>query len=111
MNKPFTFWLSWLGLLGVIASQLWYVLVSDSISISAYLILVLAVLPIKGLLNERRYTFQWSGFLALIFFLLGVSDFFITMQWLSSAFLLLISSTAFYFGTVFHAKRLAHTNP
>lgn len=108
MKIPITLLISWLGLSGVIVSQIVHLLFINSHSIAAFFLIFIALLPIKGMLNNKRYTFQWSGFLAMLFFLWGVSDFFVTSSWMSSSFLLLISSIVFYFGTVFHAKRLAH---
>ncbi len=107
--KSIPYLLSWIGLLGVISSQSIIIIVEHTdIPLWPSFVLFMAVLPIRGFIQNRRYTFQWTGFLSLFFLSVGVSDFFVVATPHSSSFVLLCSSVVLYFGVVFHAKKLAY---
>lgn len=108
MKKSITYILSWIGLVGIISSQAIIIFNQADISLWPSFVLLMAVLPIKGFLQNRRYTFQWTGFLSLFFLSVGISAFFEAAIIYSTSFLLLCSSVALYFGVVFHAKKLAY---
>jgi len=108
MKKSFTYGLSWIGLIGIIAAQLISMLNQASITLWPSFVLLIALFPIKGFLNNQRYTFQWTGFLSLFFLSVGVSNFFEAASPQSTSFIMLCSSIILYFGVVFHAKKLAY---
>lgn len=108
MTYSLPFVLSWLGLLGVISSQALLIIDQPAIPLWPSFVLFTALLPIKGFIQNRRYTFQWTGFLSLFFLCVGVSGFFDIANMKSTSFILLCSSVVLYFGVVFHAKKLAY---
>ena len=108
MKKSFTYNLSWIGLFGIITAQLLLIFNQSGITLWPSFVLLTALLPIKGFLDNHRYTFQWTGFLSLFFLSVGVSNFFEAATPQSSSFLMLCSSVVLYFGVVFHAKKLAY---
>ncbi len=108
MKKSFTYFLSWLGLFGIITTQAFVIFSSPNNLIWPIFVLFMALLPISGFWQNKRYTFQWTGFLSLFFLCVGVSEFFVIATPQSFSFVLLISSVALYFGVVFHAKQLAY---
>jgi uncharacterized membrane protein len=64
------------GTLGLLV--IWYAWAAPSRLFPVSLVLLILVLPLfaplRGLLNERRYTIAWSGFLALCYFTHGVVE-------------------------------------
>ena len=108
MNNSLPYGLSWMGLTGVISSQVIVILYQPDTLFWPSLVLLSALLPIKGFIQNNRYTFQWTGFLSLLFLSVGVSGFFEVADTKSTSFLLLCSSIILYFGVVFHAKKLAY---
>lgn len=108
MKNSLPYWLSWLGLFGIISSQAFILLNQSSLPIWPSFVLLTALIPIKGFIQNKRYTFQWTGFLSLFFLMVGVSSFFEAANPKSTSFILLCSSIILYFGVVFHAKKLAY---
>lgn len=67
------------GFLGTIALLLaWYGWLAPSPNFPRSLVLALLLLPLlfplRGLLHGRRYTYSWSCFLALLYFIHGVVE-------------------------------------
>ena len=108
MKPSLPYYLSWIGLIGVISSQVIIIVNQQSLTIWPSIVLIMALLPIKGFIQHHRYTYQWTGFLSLLFLCVGVSGFFEVAKAESSSFILLCSSIILYFGVVFHAKKLGY---
>ena len=108
MKNSLPYGLSWVGLMGVITSQVIIVLSQPGIPVWPSVVFLFALFPIKGFIQNTRYTFQWTGFLSLFFLCVGVSGFFEVANTKSTSFILLCSSIILYFGVVFHAKKLAY---
>jgi len=75
----FLYGLTLFGYLGTLALLLaWYGWLAPSIHIPKSMALALLLLPLlfplRGLLHGRRYTFSWSCFLALLYFIHGVVE-------------------------------------
>lgn len=67
------------GYFGTLALLLaWYGWLAPSTHFPRALVLALLLLPLlfplRGLLHGRRYTYSWSGFLALLYFTHGVVE-------------------------------------
>lgn len=86
---------------------LWYGWLSPS-QLPLPLVLALLVLPLlfplRGLLQGRPYTYAWSSFLSLIYFIHAVLELYSTPQDRYLALLELLLSLAFYLGCVSYAK-------
>ena len=75
----FLYGLTLFGYLGTLALLLaWYGWLAPAIHIPKSMALALLLLPLlfplRGLLHGRRYTFSWSCFLALLYFIHGVVE-------------------------------------
>jgi uncharacterized membrane protein len=75
----FLYGLTHIGFLGTIALLLaWYGWLAPSPHFPRSMVLALLLLPLmlplRGLLHGRRYTFAWSCFLALLYFVHGVME-------------------------------------
>jgi uncharacterized membrane protein len=75
----FLYGLTLTGFLGTISLLLaWYGWLAPSThfprSLMLALLLLPLMLPLRGLLHGRRYTFSWSCFLALLYFIHGVVE-------------------------------------
>ena len=64
------------GTLGLLTA--WYSWLAPSTHFPRALVLVVAVVPLlfplRGILHGRKYTFAWSCFLALLYFIHGVME-------------------------------------
>jgi uncharacterized membrane protein len=75
----FLYGLTLFGYLGTLALLLaWYGWLAPAIhvprSVALALLLLPLLFPLRGLLHGRRYTFSWSCFLALLYFIHGVME-------------------------------------
>lgn len=56
----------------------WYTVLAPSLHFPVTLVLLVLVspllFPLRGLLHGRSYTFSWSGFLAVLYFMHGVVE-------------------------------------
>ena len=71
--------LTLLGYFGTFALLIaWYTLLAPSTHFPVALVLLVLVtpllFPLRGLLHGRNYTFSWSGFLALLYFVHGAVE-------------------------------------
>jgi len=78
-SARFFYGLTLLGFLGTLALLLaWYGWLAPPThiprSIALALLLLPLLFPLRGLLHGRRYTFSWSCFLALLYFIHGVVE-------------------------------------
>ena len=62
------------------------------------------MLPLRGLLHGRAYTFAWAGFIALIYLLHGMYRAYIDTGVPVLAILEIIFSLEFFFGAVYYAR-------
>ena len=75
----FLYGLTLFGYLGTLALLLtWYGWLAPSThfpkSMALALLLLPLLFPLRGLLHGRRYTFSWSCFLALLYFIHGIVE-------------------------------------
>ena len=93
--------LSYFSLVGVLVA--WYGVVDPHPIMLGVLVLPL-VFPLRGLLTGQPYTFAWSSFLILIYFIHGVIEAFAnpSARWLAS--LEILCSVMFYLCAIFYAR-------
>ncbi|MEN8131792.1 MAG: DUF2069 domain-containing protein [Pseudomonadota bacterium] len=101
-------WCTLLGYISLLCTIIiWNGLVSPPVQLSTLLVLLILVTPLlfpaRGLLLGNPYTHAWSGFLALGYFMLGVSSIVIEAERNYGIFMS-ISSLAFFSGGVFFAR-------
>ena len=96
--------LSWFSLLAFQVGLLWPGVNSDY-----YWVLLLSfplLLPVRGLIVERRYTYKWIGFLALIYFCVGISELVSNPELRFYGFGTTISSTLLFLASIYYARYL-----
>ena len=71
----------------------------------ALLALPLAI-PLNGMLRDRRYTYKWVGFLALLYFCIGISELFSNPELRVYGFATTIASTLFFLAVIYYARYL-----
>ncbi|MDH5191128.1 MAG: DUF2069 domain-containing protein [Gammaproteobacteria bacterium] len=97
------------GLLVLIA--LWYTVLAPSVHVPVFVMLIVfatpLLFPLRGLLHGRRYTFQWSSYLALFYLIHGIVEAYSTPAERMLAGLEILFSLLLYTGCILYA-RLAH---
>jgi len=93
--------LSWLTLVGL---QLSLPLLTTNYWL---LLLVLPLLiPLRGLLGDRRYTYKWIGFVTLLYFCIGISESFSNPELRLYGFATTIASTSLFLASIYYARYL-----
>jgi uncharacterized membrane protein len=96
--------LSWLLLTGSQAALPWLVPAPANYWI---LLLVLPLLiPLRGLLRDRRYTYKWIGFLTLLYFCIGISELVSNPQLRIYGTATTIASTLLFLASIYYARYL-----
>lgn len=71
------------------------------------LLLVLPLLiPLKGLLNNQRYTYKWIGFLTLLYFCIGISELVSNPQLRSYGVGTSVASMLLFLASIYYARYL-----
>lgn len=96
------------SLLGLILCQiaLGILLSTDYRFLIAGVLTVPLLLPLSGMLNNRRYTFKWAGFLSMLYFCAGVSESFANDNLRVYGSLTLVLSIVFFFSTIYYSRFL-----
>lgn len=96
--------LSWGVLFAFQLGLLWPVF-----NIDYYWALLLALpllLPLNGLLRDRLYTYRWVGFLALVYFCIGISELISNLQLRTYGLGTTVSSTLLFLVSIYYARYL-----
>ena len=97
--------LAWLALL---LCQLSLLLPAQSISYYWSLPLIAALLiPLRGLLTDRLYTYRWTGFMTLLYFCIGISELTANPDLRVYGFGTTIASIALFLAVIYRARQLA----
>ena len=87
---------------------LWLLVINPSTSLSTTTTLVLFTLPLlfplKGLLQGNPYTYAWSNFIVLIYFLHSLTTLWVSPADRLWALLELIFASAMFLGATYYAK-------
>jgi len=87
----------------VVMLVIWYGLVFPAPFVLILLLLPL-VFPLSGILKGRPYTYAWSSFLILLYFIHGVVEAYANPAARTLALLEVLISVAFYTGAVLFAR-------
>lgn len=71
----------------------------------ALLVLPLLV-PCRGLLGDKRYTYKWIGFLTLLYFCIGISELVSNPELRIYGFGTTIASTLLFLASIYYARYL-----
>ena len=100
---------SYFGLL--ILLSLWFVWLAPSKTIPTSLVILFAIgplmFPLRGLLHGKPYTYAWSSFLILMYFIHGVIEAYADPQVRLLAFIEIILSCMFYIGAILYPRYLS----
>lgn len=99
---------SLVALSGLLLSQLSLLLAPD-ISVDFYWIILLSLpllLPYRGLVSDRLYTYKWIGFLCLFYFSVGISELVANPELRVYAFLTTLFSTVLFITSIYYARYL-----
>lgn len=100
--------ISLMAIAGLILSQLGLLLWLDNdyrVAIACALTLPLLI-PLKGLLDNRRYTYKWVGFLTLLYIGIGISESFSNPELRLYSILTLVFSSLLFIGSVYYSRYL-----
>lgn len=96
------------ALSGLLLSQIGLFLLPES-SVDLYWIALLSLpllLPYKGLISSRIYTYKWVGFLCLPYFCVGISELISSPDLRIYAFFTTIFSTALFVSSIYYTRYL-----
>ena len=69
-------------------------------------LVVLLLIPIRGLVLGRRYTYKWIGFLTLLYFCVGISELMTNPALRIYGFVTTLASLALFMASIYHARYL-----
>ena len=69
-------------------------------------LILLLLIPLRGLLRARRYTYKWIGFLTLLYFCVGISELLSSPALRLYALGTTISSMALFLASIYFARYL-----
>ena len=78
-----------------------------------YWILILSLpllLPLKGVILSRRYTYKWIGFLTLVYFCVGISELVSNPQLQVYAVLTILFSIVLFISSIYYSRYLSVTS-
>jgi uncharacterized membrane protein len=92
----------------IIFMPLWLIVLSPSESLGAGTTLIMFTLPLlfplKGMLQGNPFTYAWSNFIVLIYFLHGLTTLWVVPADVFWALLELIFASTMFFGATYYAK-------
>ena len=96
--------LSWLLLTGMQLALPW--LTPAPANYWGLLLVLPLLVPLRGLLRDQRYTYKWIGFLALLYFCVGISELVSNPQLRIYALGTTVASTLLFLGGIYYARGL-----
>jgi uncharacterized membrane protein len=96
------------SLVGLLLCQLSLFLTQQG-SLSFYWALILSLallLPMKGLLVDRLYTYKWVGFLALFYFCVGISELVTNPDLMAYAYATTLLSMLLFIASIYYTRFL-----
>lgn len=95
---------SWGALFATQLSLLW-----PGLEIDLYWILLLStplLLPLPGMWRNRPYTYRWVGFMTLIYFCIGISEWVANPDLRFYGLVTAVSSIALFLASIYYARYL-----
>jgi uncharacterized membrane protein len=97
-----------LSLAGLLAAQMslpaW--LQNDHSYLLAGLLTLPLLLPLRGMLHDRVYTYKWVGFLCMAYFMIGVSESFTGAQLRAYSVLSMGFALGLFFSSIYYTRYL-----
>ena len=98
--------LTWLVLTVLQFALPW--LASDPPNLWLLLLAAPLLVPLHGMLVNKRYTYKWLGFLTLLYFCVGISELVSNPALRLYGFGTTFASTLLFFASIYQARFLAH---
>ena len=98
------------SLVGLLMCQL-SLFISATESVDYYWALLLALpllLPMKGCFMDRLYTYKWTGFLAMFYFCVGISELVSNPDLQSYAYATTLLSMSLFIASIYYTRFLRH---
>ncbi len=64
------------------------------------------LLPFKGLIGDRRYTYKWIGFLTMAYFCIGISELVSNPELRIYGFATSVASILLFLASIYYARYL-----
>lgn len=64
------------------------------------------LIPLSGMIRERLYTYRWTGFLTMMYFLIGVSESFTNPDLRIYGVLTLVFSISLFLSSIYYSRYL-----
>lgn len=64
------------------------------------------LIPLAGLLRDKRYTYKWVGFLMLLYFCIGISELFSNPELRIYGLATTVASTLLFLSSIYYARYL-----
>ena len=64
------------------------------------------MIPLSGLLRDKRYTYKWVGFLMLLYFCIGISELFSNPELRLYGLVTTFASTLLFLSSIYYARYL-----
>jgi uncharacterized membrane protein len=97
--------LAWFLLIGFQLALPW--LASPPANYWSLLLAFPLLIPLRGMLYDRRYTYKWVGFLTLPYFCIGISELVSNPQLRVYGFGATVASMLLFLGSIYYARFLA----
>ena len=66
------------------------------------------LLPLRGLVSERRYTYKWVGFMTLLYFCIGISELVINPDLRLYGLVTTVASVTMFLASIYYARYLGY---
>ncbi len=97
-----------ISLSGLLFSQLSLLLAPEK-TLDPYWIILLSLpllIPYKGLISDRLYTYKWTGFLCLFYFSIGISELVSNPELRVYGLLTTLFSIALFLSSIYYSRYL-----
>lgn len=97
-----------ISLSGLLFSQLSLLLTPEK-ALAPYWVMLLSLpllLPYKGLISDRLYTYKWIGFLCLVYFSIGISELVSSPELRLYGLLTTFFSTVLFLSSIYYSRYL-----
>jgi len=70
------------------------------------LLILPLLIPLRGIISDRLYTYKWIGFLTLFYFCIGISELLSNPELRTYAYLTTIFSTGLFLSSIYYTRYL-----
>lgn len=102
-----TCWLAWILLTAFQLALPW--LTPAPVNYWGLLLVLPLLVPLRGMLRDRRYTYKWIGFLTLPYFCIGISELVSNPELRIYGFGTTTASMLLFLGSIYYVRYLAVT--